>query len=116
MEKRATHWLNNQQTKDFVSALSGVRNLTPSDLVKVTNGDNGGTWMHEDVAIEFARWLSPSFAIWCNDRIKELLTVGVTTVSNDDEVILNAMRILQKRLEENNKQLKIAQTTIVEKE
>ena len=114
--KRATHWLNNQQTKDFVSALSGVRNLTPSDLVKVTNGDNGGTWMHEDVAIEFARWLSPSFAIWCNDRIKELLTVGVTTVSNDDEVILNAMRILQKRLEENNKQLKIAQTTIVEKE
>ena len=60
--KRATHWLNNQQTKDFVSALSGVRNLTPSDLVKVTNGDNGGTWMHEDVTLEFARWLSPSFA------------------------------------------------------
>lgn len=65
--KRATHWINNQRTKEFVSALSGVRNLTPSDLVKVTNGDNGGTWMHEDVAIEFARWLSPSFATWCND-------------------------------------------------
>lgn len=34
--------------------------------------------MHEDVALEFARWLSPMFAIWCNDRIKELLTKGHT--------------------------------------
>lgn len=30
--------------------------------------------MHEDVALEFARWLSPRFAIWCNDRVKELIT------------------------------------------
>ena len=115
--KSAKHWLSNQSTVDYLSELSKVRNLTLADLVIVTKGgNNSGTWMHEDVALEFARWLSPSFAIWCNDRIKELLTTGVTTVSNDDEVILNAMRILQKRLEENSKQLKIAQTTIVEKE
>ena len=56
--------------------------------------------MHEDVALEFARWLSPAFAIWCNDRIKELLTTGVTTVSNDDEAIAYAMSVLQKRLEQ----------------
>jgi phage antirepressor YoqD-like protein len=56
--------------------------------------------MHEDVAIEFARWLSPSFAIWANDRIKELLRTGVTTVSNDDEVIAQAMLVLQSRLEQ----------------
>ncbi len=35
--KRASHWLNNQQTKEFINALSGVRILTPSDLVRVTN-------------------------------------------------------------------------------
>lgn len=34
--------------------------------------------MHEDAALEFARWLSPKFAIWCNDRIKELLLTGHT--------------------------------------
>lgn len=56
--------------------------------------------MHEDVALEFARWLSPAFAIWCNDRIKELLRTGVTTVSNDDEAIAYAMGVLQKRLEQ----------------
>ena len=36
--------------------------------------------MHEDVAIEFARWLSPAFSIWCNDKIKELLTTGKTEI------------------------------------
>lgn len=35
--------------------------------------------MHEDVALEFARWLSPAFAIWCNDRIKELLMKGTVS-------------------------------------
>ena len=96
--KRATHWLNNQSTKEFLQELSGLRNLTPSDLVQVRCGDNGGTWMHEDVALEFARWLSPKFAIWCNDRIKELLTRGVATVSDDDETIARAMVVLNRRL------------------
>lgn len=58
--------------------------------------------MHEDVALEFARWLSPAFAIWCNDRIKELLTTGVATISNDDATIAQAMAILQKRLDKAN--------------
>ena len=25
----------------------------------------GGTWFHEDVALEFARWLSIDFKLWC---------------------------------------------------
>ena len=70
-------------------------------LIVTTNGGQiQGTWMHEDVALEFARWLSPAFAIWCNDRIKELMKTGVTTVSNDDEAIAYAMGVLQKRLEQ----------------
>ena len=111
--KEAKHWLNNQQTKDFLEELTKVRNLTLADLVKVRKGGNTpGTWMHEDVALEFARWLSPKFAIWCNDRIKELLTQGVATVSDDDDTIANAMAILQRRLEAKQQQLQQAESTI----
>lgn len=84
-DKRTTHWLQNQNTKAFIEELSAVRNLTPTDLVKVINGGvEFGTWMHEDVALEFARWLNPRFAIWCNDRIKELLKHGATAMNPDD--------------------------------
>ena len=99
--KRPVIWLQSKQTEDFLNELSKVRNLTLADLVQVTRGgDNPGTWMHEDVAMEFARWLSPTFAIWCNDHIKELLTTGVTTATDDDAAIAHAMDILQKRLEQ----------------
>lgn len=103
-EKSPKDFLKTEQTKRFITALSEVKKILSSDLVRVVYGDNGGTWMHEDVALEFARWLSPSFAIWCNDRIKELLKTGVTTVSNDDEAIAYAMQVLNKRLEQTRQE------------
>lgn len=57
--KEPKHWLLNQSTRDFIQALSEVRNLTSADLVKVTKGGiEQGTWMHEDVALEFLSTLS----------------------------------------------------------
>lgn len=72
--------------------------------------------MHEDVAMEFARWLSPAFAIWTNDRIKELLKEGVATVSDDDEIIANAMAVLQRRLEDKQRRLQMAESQIAEQQ
>lgn len=110
--KRPSKWLELPSTKEFLQTLAPIRK---SDRLVVTvNGT--GTWMHEDVALEFARWLSPAFAIWCNDRIKELLTTGVTTVRNDDEAIAYAMDVLNRRLAESRQQLQIAQGTIERQE
>ena len=97
--KQPSDWTRQKSSKDFIDALCIARRIPrPSDLLKVTNGDNGGTWMHEDVAIEFARWLSPAFAIWCNDRIKELMKYGITaTETTIDSIIAdpdNGIRLL----------------------
>lgn len=112
--KRPAKWLELPSTKEFLSALVDVRKsdiaLIQTDKGGINGG--GGTWMHEDVALEFARWLSPAFAIWCNDRIKELLTHGVATVSDDDEAIFYAMRVLQKRINDKQHALECAQETI----
>lgn len=102
--KTPKDWLRNQQSEEFISTLSAVRQICLSQLVQVRKGNSSnfeqGTWMHEDVAMEFARWLNPAFAIWTNDRIKELLRDGVTTTATDDQTIAKAMTILQGRLEE----------------
>jgi len=87
--KKVTHFLENNQTKDFIEALSLSRNSDFGKFVIIQRGgSNPGTWMHEDVAIEFSRWLSPAFAIWCNDRIKELLRYGITATQPTIENIL----------------------------
>lgn len=117
--KRPIDWLKHNQSQEFLSELSKVRNVTLADLVQVTKGGNkSGTWMHEDVAMEFARWLSPAFAIWCNDRIKELLQYGMTAtqptleqmINNPDLVIslatqLKSEREEKVRLEQEKKRL-----------
>jgi phage antirepressor YoqD-like protein len=86
-------WLRTTPSKEFINQLSSVRHICPSQLVVVNKGNSitfkQGTWLHEDVALEFARWLSPAFAIWCNDRIKELMRHGITATPTTLEAILN---------------------------
>lgn len=116
--KQPVFWLNNQYTKGFLEEMSKLRNLSLADLVRVTKGgNNSGTWMHEDVALEFARWLSPQFAIWCNDRIKELMKFGITATPQTIDSVLadpdNAIRLLtalkeeRKALNEANRQIAV---------
>lgn len=113
--KTPKDWLRTKQSKDLINSLSAVRHISLTDLVSVSQGGtNQGTWMHEDVALMFAQWLSPEFYIWCNDRIKELARDGVAVISDDDAVIANAINILNRRLEEKQAQLRAAQGTIEE--
>jgi phage antirepressor YoqD-like protein len=87
--KQPSDWVRLKQSKEFMSTLSAVRGICGTDLVQVVQGGNSvqGTWFHKDVAIEFARWLSPAFAIWCNDRIFELFRFGITATP---EMLLQA--------------------------
>lgn len=81
--KRTTDWVRLPSTKKFLVSLTEVRKSHFAYIQSVKGGSNAGgeTWMHEDVALEFARWLAPEFAIWCNDRIKELITTGSTSLT-----------------------------------
>lgn len=102
-------WLRLKTTTEFADALSADMQIPISALIKVVKGGNNeqGTWMHEDVALEFARWLSPAFAIWCNKRIKELLQYGMTAtqptleqmINNPDLVISLATQLKSEREE-----------------
>ena len=52
--KSPSKWLEQVQTKEFLTALQTIRQT--DSLITTYVGRNGGTWFHEDVALEFARW------------------------------------------------------------
>ena len=99
--KRPVDWLRLPTTQEFLKQLCEVRksDITPevgkshNGFVVTVKGGNDrtaqGTWLHEDMALEFARWLSPAFAIWCNDRIKELMRYGMTATPSTIDALLN---------------------------
>lgn len=79
--KRTNDFLSSKSTQELISSLSAKTGISATGLVVVNQGGNNqGTWLHEDLALIFAQWLSPDFYLWCNDRIKELLTTGSTSL------------------------------------
>ena len=106
--KRTSDWLNTKQSNELITSLSAVTGIPATGLVVVNQGGiNQGTWMHEDVALLFAQWLSPDFYILCNSKIKELLKQGYTTLDNINRKELARMILEQEeekeRLTEQNR-------------
>lgn len=57
--KRCNDFLSTKQTKELISSLSAKTGIYATGLVTVNQGGNNqGTWMHEDVALEFLSTLS----------------------------------------------------------
>ncbi len=72
--KRPIDYLRLPSTNELLKAIVRKSHSDEKQLVKVINGGyHPGTWLHEDVALDFAQWLSIDFRLWCNDRIKEIL-------------------------------------------
>lgn len=114
--KRCNDFLSTKQTKELISSLSAKTGIPATGLVTVNQGGNNqGTWMHEDLALVFAQWLSPDFYLLCNDRIKELLQYGMTAtqptleqmINNPDLVISLATQLKSEREEKQRLALEV---------
>lgn len=68
--KLSKDYLENKTTKEYILARCGKDNSPFENYVKVTKGGkHQGTWLHHKLAIDFARWCSPIFAIELDDWI-----------------------------------------------
>lgn len=79
--KMPSEWLRVAQTTEYRNHLveSGVSESFEGQ-VATTRGLHGATWIEESLALEFARWLSPEFSQWCDEKIKELVNYGSATL------------------------------------
>ncbi|PTV65588.1 KilA-N domain-containing protein [Pseudomonas putida] len=91
--KRVDHWLDNAETLEYFRALdehlagreSEILDTRISGYVKTSRARvdrGGGTWLHPKLAVFFARWLSAKFAVWCDERISELLHGAPLAIDN----------------------------------
>ncbi|HFA3656415.1 TPA: KilA-N domain-containing protein [Neisseria gonorrhoeae] len=78
-------YLKSEQTQQYISALAenlSVRRkiLTEANQIVIVKrgGSEQGTWLHPKLAIHFARWLNPKFAVWCDEQIEILLNGNVS--------------------------------------
>jgi hypothetical protein len=81
--KKPDDWLRTKDTQKYIKAVqnrfANMRNDVRIDLVIVQKGgkiEEQGTWIHKKLALVFARWPSPEFAVWCDEVIEEILQIG----------------------------------------
>ena len=73
--KRPSDFWKLEQNREYLAALVTLSEGNEKFFVKsVRGGKHQGTWLHNDLALQFARWISPAFAVrldrWIRDRIK----------------------------------------------
>jgi hypothetical protein len=71
--KRVDNWLRLDETQDYLEALCSLSNTSKVRYLKTKRGQGGGTWLHPKLAVRFAQWLDPKFAVWCDLQIDNLL-------------------------------------------
>lgn len=108
--KQVGDYLRLDRTKEYVAELSSA--LFPetgnpvseeNQLVIVKKGgqpEEQGTWLHPKLTIDFARWLSAKFAVWCDAQIEKILhptyaQLDPPSITKSQQGILfNAVRLI----------------------
>lgn len=70
--------------KAFFQALSSDIGIPISELIQIIRGgfpELQGTWVHPDITIHLAQWLSPKFAVKVFRWVREWLTTGKNVVN-----------------------------------
>ena len=79
--KRWFNYIQNEDTKKFMDELKKPKAGIPAfeNLVISQRGHYGGTWVHPQVAIHLAAWISPAFAVQVTSLVQRYTTGQVTT-------------------------------------
>jgi hypothetical protein len=81
-KRRLDHFLVNGQTKALINALIIDREsefnypesrVVENEILTTKEGQHGGTFMCEDLALAFAMWLSPPFHVWILKTVREIV-------------------------------------------
>ncbi|MDK4680173.1 KilA-N domain-containing protein [Kingella negevensis] len=85
-------YLKTEQTQEYIAALADncVRRKILTDknqLVIIKQGGiEQGTWLHPKLAIHFARWLDPKFAVWCDEQIEQIISGSLQSLPHQNTV------------------------------
>jgi len=109
--KRVQHYLDSNRTKNYIKELKKFMCVKTAfqenQLVIIKKGapeSGGGTWLHPKLAIDFARFCSTEFAVWCDQQIDKILNgerdsqVLELIIDSQNETLKKMENILEKAM------------------
>lgn len=90
--QKLADWKRSENTKRYMEALN--KNKLWKNSIISEEGRNGGTWIHEKLVLNFARYLNVEFELWCDEQIATLLREGKVELQPTNDKISLLMRIV----------------------
>jgi hypothetical protein len=87
--KEFKSWNRIDKTKRFLEVLSSAVNIHTADLIlvgsgsKYTNDTKNHTWVHPQVAINIAQWISPEFDVLVSKWVYEIMLTGKVDIKEN---------------------------------
>ncbi len=89
-KKRPSDWLALESAREFREYLETT--LPGGSLTRATEGRGGATWAHWQLALAYAKYLSPAFHAWCNDVVRAVMQGRLAPAAGDSAAALELAR------------------------
>lgn len=89
--KRPANWAR-KEGRSFIEHMADVLNVPVGHIIKGTRGKTGQTVAHWQIALAFAKYLSPAFHAWCNEVVRERMEGKTVSVAQLPPEVLEMIR------------------------
>lgn len=93
--QKIADWKRSRNTLEYIQELVNTSenklwdfSIVSENLIVTKEGRNGGTWIHEKLILDFARYISTKFAIWCDEQLATLLREGAVSIKPKETSIV----------------------------
>ncbi len=70
------NFLRSKTYVEYAEVVAAANSVNFTDLKTTRRGNGGGTFLHPELAVVFARWISPAFAYWCDKQVATLIRLA----------------------------------------
>lgn len=98
--KRWSDYRESDRCQQYLDALEGVTGNSVYGLVESRTGgsDGGGTWIHPQLAVDLARWISAPFAVWMDGWFLEEVNGRVSQVRDTQPLLPDVLTTIERSL------------------
>lgn len=102
--QKLSDWKRSSKTIELINELETMEKS--HSLIISEEGRNGGTWIEENLLLDFASYLNVKFKIWINTQITTLLREGEVKITKQDSYIIeNPVERAKRWIEEYEEKL-----------
>jgi len=97
--KRWSDYRESDRCQRYLDALSELTEIPVVSLYQAIEGRNGGTFVHPQLAVDLARWISAPFAVWMDSWFLEELNGRVSQVREVQPQLPDVLTTVQRSLD-----------------